>query len=98
MRKLQIAKQIAKKGVKVVAPYIEGKRNFLHPKEEVEGLAKANIKVCLGCEFYMDETSPSLMVMDERIPEATNKYCGDCFCILAYKIRQTKDICNKWQK
>lgn len=79
-------------------PYKEGKFNFENPTEKMEKLAQQRLEICKGCEFFKDEVVDFLKVEDKHTPEASGKYCGDCFCIISYKIRQTKELCAKWQE
>lgn len=92
------AKKIVKGLAKGLDPFKEGRNNFKRPNEETEALAKERIKTCVNCVHYEDETVDLFKVNDKRIPEATEKYCGDCGCILSYKIRQNIETCDKWQK
>lgn len=81
-----------------IEPFLEGKYNFENEYTEVEKLAKSRKEICIDCEMYEDEPLESCQVNDERIPELTNKMCGDCLCILSYKLRQSQTKCKKWQK
>lgn len=93
------AKKIVQGLAKGLDPFKEGRRNFLRPNEETESLAKERFENhCKGCEHLEDETVDLFKVTDKSIPGATEKYCGDCGCILSYKIRQNIEICKKWQK
>lgn len=89
------AKTLAKEGLD---PLSEGLRNFNIIDKEIESLAKERMKTCLGCPHFETEPVDFLRVEDQRIPELSNKMCGDCFCALSYKTRQSKTICTKWQK
>lgn len=77
-------------------PYLEGKHNFNNPVEEVEALAKERAKICIGCRYFKTEPIEMFRVVDERIPELTNKSCGLCGCIESYKLRQSIKVCKKW--
>lgn len=79
-------------------PYEAGKHNFYYIDDEAESLAKERLKTCVGCEFFVDEPIDFLRVKDEKIPELSNKMCGNCGCTLAYKIRQSIQPCDKWQQ
>lgn len=81
-----------------IDPFLIGKENFENPKTEIEKLAIERKDICLTCSNYEDEPIESCQVTDNGIPELTNKMCGDCFCILSYKLRQSIDKCDKWQK
>lgn len=75
-----------------------GMRNFKNPIPEVEALAESRKDTCVGCEFYTEEPIPFLRVTDERIPELSNNMCDECGCTLSYKLRQSINKCDKWQK
>jgi len=81
-----------------VDPFFEGKFNFENTNKDVELLAIERKNICSGCEFYEDEPIEAFQVHDKNIPELSNKMCGDCFCILSYKLRQSKIKCGKWQE
>ena len=81
-----------------IEPYIIGKENFENPNEYVEILANKRKIKCVSCELFEDEVLESCMIIDIRIPELSNKMCGDCFCILPYKIRQSIKKCDKWNE
>lgn len=76
-----------------------GLKNFTFVNEDAERLANERLeKSCHGCEFNIMEAIEELRVKDERIPELTNKTCGQCGCILAYKLRQSVKKCNRWER
>lgn len=79
-----------------VEPLFEGRLNFENTNNDIELLAIKRATVCLGCEFYEDEPLESFKITGEKIPELSGKMCGDCFCILSYKLRQSKTKCDKW--
>lgn len=93
MRVKKIVESVKKSGID---PFKEGRKNFLRPKQEIEKLAKQRIEICKACDDFEDETVDLFKVKDKRIPEATEKYCGDCGCIISYKIRQSVEPCKKW--
>lgn len=80
------------------APFFEGKFNFENSNIDIELLAIERKETCISCEMYEDECIESFQVEDKNIPELSNKMCGDCFCILAYKLRQSIKKCNKWKE
>ena len=86
---------VTKKGVK---PLVQGKKNFNNPTDEVEALAKERLEICKGCVFFEEEPIEWLKVEDERLPEASGMYCADCGCVSSYKIRQSLQLCEKWQE
>lgn len=79
-------------------PFFEGKFNFENENIDIELLASERKEICLSCNDYEDEPIESCQVTDKNIPELTNKMCGDCFCILSYKLRQSIIKCKKWQE
>lgn len=85
---------LAKHGID---PISEGINNFVHQNIDVELLAKERKDICLKCPMYVEEPISFLRIEDKSIPELSNKMCDICGCTLSYKLRQSKDICNKWQ-
>lgn len=79
-------------------PYSIGKKNFENPNEEVESLALKRKEKCVSCELFEDEVLESCLITDVRIPQLSNKMCGECFCVLAYKLRQSVVKCEKWNE
>lgn len=77
-------------------PFFEGKFNFENENVDIELLASERKEKCLTCNDFEDEPIESLRVKDENIPELSNKMCGDCFCVLPYKLRQSIVKCPKW--
>ncbi|MGI9582647.1 hypothetical protein ACR1PO_15740 [Chryseobacterium sp. RRHN12] len=53
---------------------------------------------CKSCKFSIDEPIPELRVEDKQIPELSGKTCGDCGCILSYKLRQSVKKCRRWEQ
>lgn len=97
---LKKGKTIAKEGIE---PFKEGVYNFLHPSPEMEKLAKERAEICFGCKNFIDEPNDLFRVGGElgvphpdSIAELTNKSCDDCGCIISYKLRQNKKICELW--
>lgn len=78
-------------------PYRVGKHNFYYIDESVEKLAEERLKTCMGCDDFVHEPVDFLRVVDDRIPELSNKMCNACGCTSAYKIRQSIKPCDKWQ-
>lgn len=93
MRSKKILKSVFKSGL---TPFQEGRRNFRNPKEEIEKEAQKRIEICKVCPNFQDETIEEFKVNDKLIHDASNKYCDDCGCIISYKIRQNKEICERW--
>lgn len=71
---------------------------FNNPDDEVEALAKDRVNTCKDCEHIEEETISFLRVNDKRITEASGKMCGDCGCVLSYKLRQNDEVCKYWKK
>lgn len=78
-------------------PFEIGKNNFDNPSKEVEELAIKRAAICVGCPLMKIEPIESFRVKDERIPELSNMMCGDCFCELPLKTRQSISICDAWK-
>lgn len=78
--------------------YIEGKKNFENPKEEIEKQAQQRIEVCYACEMFSDEVVESLKVKDTYLPSASGKFCGECGCISSFLIRQNTKVCKEWER
>lgn len=96
MRSKKIIKSLIKSGLD---PFKVGRENFKNPNAEVEELAKERFyNHCLNCDELQDETVDLYKIHDWRIPEASEKYCGDCGCILSFKIRQSVEPCKKWKR
>ena len=57
---------------------------------------KRLLENCISCPHFIDEPIDFLRVTDSEIPELSNKMCGDCGCVLAYKTRQSIDKCKLW--
>lgn len=81
-----------------IDPVLEGIKNFNNEDESVESLAKERLKECLKCPYFKTEPIDFMKVTDTRIPELTDKICGECFCTLSYKIRQSSIKCKRWQE
>lgn len=81
-----------------IDPVLEGISNFNNENESVELLARERSKECSKCKYFVDEPIEFMRVTDNRIPELTNKMCGECFCTLSYKIRQSSIKCKRWQE
>ena len=79
-----------------IEPFFEGKFNFENENLDIELLASERKEICLTCNDYEDEPIESCRVTDKNIPELTNKMCGECFCTLSYKLRQSITKCDKW--
>lgn len=52
---------------------------------------------CKACEFNMKEPIEDMRVKDSIVPELSNRMCGDCGCVLSYKIRQSVKKCEYWK-
>lgn len=90
------AKTILKNGIE---PISEGMHNFEMNIPKIENLALERSKVCEGCDdYFVKEPIDFLAIVDIRIPILSKMMCGDCYCALPYKLRQSKTKCIKWQK
>ena len=78
-------------------PLMAGMEAYNNEDPETEALAKTRSETCSTCEHFEDEPVQSLQIQDQRIPELSKKMCGDCFCALPYKTRQSVKPCDKWQ-
>lgn len=88
-------KSVVKNGID---PVLEGINNFNNENIAVEKLAKDRLKVCKKCPSFTDEPIDFFRVSDNRIPQLSNKMCGECFCTLSYKLRQSSIKCKLWQE
>lgn len=77
---------------------IESEKNIKNPKKEIELLAKIRSEICKLCKFNELEPIESERVIDDKIPEISNRMCGKCFCPLPKLLRQNKKKCKlkKW--
>lgn len=71
--------------------------NMLNPTEETERVAKERAIICISCKHIEDEPIESERVIDEKIPELSNKMCGKCFCPNPKLVRQNIKICKHWK-
>ena len=78
-------------------PFEVGKYNFENPTKESEELAIKRAVICIGCDLMKIEPIESFRIEDTRIPELSNMMCGDCFCELSLKTRQSITICDNWK-
>lgn len=81
-----------------IEPISEGIKNYSNPIPEIESIARERLDICTGCPMFKTEPIPFLRVSDERLPEASDKFCDDCGCTLPYKLRQSLSVCKKWEK
>lgn len=76
-----------------------GIKNFNFPYKKAEELAVKRLEnKCKGCNFNILEPIEELRVTDTRIPDLTNRTCGQCGCVLSYKLRQSVKKCSKWEQ
>ena len=76
--------------------YIEGKHFYENPNETIEALFNERAPICGGCDLIeFDDYEP----IEDKNEAVSGKMCGDCFCSLPYKLRQTKESCplKKWK-
>ncbi|MCQ9638606.1 hypothetical protein MP478_04325 [Chryseobacterium sp. WG14] len=73
--------------------------NFKTDNKKAFELAKKRFENhCKSCKFSIEEPIPELRVEDEKISELSGKTCGDCGCILSYKLRQSVKKCSRWEQ
>lgn len=76
-----------------------GVKNFNFLNENAEKLAKERLENhCTFCNFNILEPIEELRVTDKRITELSKRTCGDCGCVLSYKLRQSVKKCSKWER
>jgi len=76
-----------------------GMKNFRFLNNKVEQLAMERLEnSCKSCKFNIEEPIEELRVTDTRISDLTNRTCGDCGCVLSYKLRQSVKKCSKWEQ
>lgn len=76
----------------------ESENNIKNRKENIEKLAFERSKICATCEHNEIEPIKSERVIDEVLPDLSNRMCGKCFCPLPKLLRQNKKKCKlkKW--
>ena len=79
-------------------PIYIGMLNFWTGNKPAEATAKNRLQICKRCEFFVEEKNELLKIKDSKIPQLTNKQCGDCGCVLSFKLRQSENLCKKWKK
>lgn len=73
--------------------------NFKTGNKKAQELAKKRFENhCKSCKFSIEEPISELRVVDKQIPELSGKTCGDCGCILSYKLRQSVNKCSRWEQ
>lgn len=76
-----------------------GITNFKTNNKKAYELAKKRFDLnCQNCNFSIEEPIPELRVEDKQIPELSGKTCGECGCILSYKLRQSVKKCSRWEQ
>lgn len=76
---------------------MQGFTNFHLGIKSAEHIAMERYeKHCKTCVYNMQEPVESLRVEDKAIEEASNRQCGLCGCVLAYKLRQSVKKCKYW--
>ncbi len=70
---------------------IEGIKNSIFTKEDVEAIAKERMSICNGCE-HIDNTG------DKCLVSGTQPCCSLCGCKLFFKTRSLASSCpaSKW--
>ncbi|WP_159430247.1 hypothetical protein [Cruoricaptor ignavus] len=78
---------------------IVGIRNFLSHSERWNLIAEDRLEnFCADCDFFVDEKIASERVADRDIPGLSGKSCGDCGCVLSFKLRQSVKPCRFWKE
>lgn len=70
------------------AAILEGLKNNIFKKENVEAIVKERNKICKTCDFYDEEGTMC------EVPY-TNPCCGSCGCSLKLKLRSLSSDCPK---
>lgn len=84
--------------IKSTKAVMQGVTNFHLGIKSAENIARERFeKHCKSCVFNIPELVESLQVTDEKIPRLTNRQCGNCGCVLAYKLRQSVKKCEFWK-
>jgi hypothetical protein len=74
-----------------------GVYNFTTNNKEFKELAeKRFLEKCISCIHFKEEPIIAFRKIDTEIPELSNMQCGDCGCVLSFKLRQSKKICKLW--
>lgn len=75
---------------------LEGIRNSIFRKEDVEEVAEQRTKICQGCESYDMEGSGCVVPGSAPCCNANN---GGCGCRIAWKVRALSEDCpkGKWK-
>lgn len=82
--------------IKSVKAAISGMTNFYFGHKSQ--LAKERLEnFCKGCDFNMKEPVEDMRVKDNSIPELSGRMCGNCGCVLSYKLRQSIKKCEFWK-
>jgi len=80
-------------------PIYFGFLNFATKNKTAEFLAKKRyFENCKNCINFVDEENDLLKIEDKKIPELSNKMCNLCGCVASYKLRQSINKCEQWQK
>ncbi|MEJ5105503.1 hypothetical protein [Chryseobacterium sp. MYb328] len=76
-----------------------GIANFKTNNKKAVELAVIRLeKHCKSCIFSIDEPIPELRVEDKQISQLSGKTCGECGCVLSYKLRQSVKKCSRWEQ
>lgn len=73
-----------------------GMTNFYFKNKKDEALEKFQ-KFCVNCPLNKIDPVESMQVEDSEIPELSKRMCGDCGCVLSFKVRQNIKPCQKWK-
>lgn len=52
---------------------------------------------CKDCEDNIVDHVEEMHVEDKVIPMLSKRMCGDCGCVLSFKVRQNIKPCRKWK-
>lgn len=78
---------------------LEGIKNSIFTRDDVEQIAKERNAICIKCELYDDGKDMSACVIPGTHP-CCNKEKGGCGCCLHFKVRSLSTSCplGYWDK
>lgn len=71
---------------------LEGVKNNIFKKEDVEEIAKARMDICFHCDLYTESDSGCMVVATSP---CCNQELGGCGCSLKFKTRSLSSECPK---
>lgn len=80
-----------------VQPLLDGVHNYNNPNDDIEAIARERLNTCINCPLYQPEEIKPLQVEDKLLPQASKMKCGECGCVLSFKLRQLITRCDKWE-